>query len=171
MILYFTPFTLQERMNVWVAMLNLEVSYGNEESLQKLFTRARENCDAEEISMKMVEIYLRNDSIQVCCFFFKFIRNKLSFFLCHFPDNFFSFSFAQLAEELLKTMVKKFKDSSRVWIALIRLKLRNDSHDEARQLLQRALQALPKRKRESKILQVYILFSFFVNYFRTIFIS
>ena len=108
---------LQERMNVWVALLNLEAVHGTIESTQQLFARARENCDAELISLKMIDIYEKH-------------------------------SFAQQAEDMLTTLLRRFSDSTRVWTVAIKRKLASGDHDAANKLLQRALKALGKKNRE-----------------------
>ena len=51
-----------------------------------------------------------------------------------------------MTEQLLKTMTRKFKESSKVWLAYITAKLKAGNHEEARAVLQRSLKSLPKRK-------------------------
>jgi len=62
----------------------------------------------------------------------------------------------ELADQLYKTMTKKFKESSQIWIKYFVYKFKQNAADAARDVLQRALQSLPKRK--SKIWSLYIKF-------------
>lgn len=64
-----------------------------------------------------------------------------------------------MAEQLLKTMTRKFKESSKVWLAYVTAKLREGKHDEARSILQRSLKSLPKRKCTTSFVLLLLLFS------------
>ena len=52
-------------MNVWVALLNLENSYGTKDSLEALFQEALKANEPKKIYMKMVEVYIKNDKNEV----------------------------------------------------------------------------------------------------------
>ncbi|XP_051723103.1 protein RRP5 homolog [Ctenopharyngodon idella] len=54
----------QEKLNVWVAMLNLENMYGTQESLQKIFERATQYCEPLPVYQKLAEIYAKSDKIK-----------------------------------------------------------------------------------------------------------
>ncbi|KAL8286763.1 hypothetical protein RQP46_004291 [Phenoliferia psychrophenolica] len=49
----------QEKLNVWVALLNLENTYGNETTLEELFKEAAQSNDAKTIHLRMIDIYER----------------------------------------------------------------------------------------------------------------
>ncbi|KAI8379895.1 hypothetical protein EDC96DRAFT_473229 [Choanephora cucurbitarum] len=51
----------QEKMNVWVAMLNLENNFGTDETLQELFKRALIYCDPLKVYFQLVKIYERSE--------------------------------------------------------------------------------------------------------------
>ncbi|KAG2221563.1 hypothetical protein INT45_002577 [Circinella minor] len=53
----------QEKLNVWVAMLNLENSYGNDETLEAIFKRACVYCEAEKVYLQLANIYERSNKI------------------------------------------------------------------------------------------------------------
>ncbi|GAA6036062.1 hypothetical protein JCM8097_006594 [Rhodosporidiobolus ruineniae] len=53
-----------EKLNVWVALLNLENAYGDEESLEKVFREAAQANDAETVYLKLVDIYERSGKIE-----------------------------------------------------------------------------------------------------------
>lgn len=50
-----------EKLNVWLALLNLENTFGTPESTDKTFKDAAQYMDAETIYMKMAEIYAASD--------------------------------------------------------------------------------------------------------------
>ncbi|KAL9100926.1 MAG: hypothetical protein Q9163_003762 [Psora crenata] len=49
-----------EKLNVWVALLNLENTYGSKESLDDAFKRACEYNDSEEIHERLISIYIQS---------------------------------------------------------------------------------------------------------------
>ncbi|TPX37608.1 hypothetical protein SmJEL517_g00637 [Synchytrium microbalum] len=51
----------QEKMNVWVAYLNLENKFGSQESLVRVFDRAATVNDPKTMYLQMVRIYERSD--------------------------------------------------------------------------------------------------------------
>lgn len=55
----------QEKLNVWVALLNLENMYGTEESLQKVFERAIQYCEPMPVYQQLADIYTKSDKIRV----------------------------------------------------------------------------------------------------------
>jgi len=55
----------QEKMNVWIAYMNLENSYGTQESLLKVFERAVTLCEPKDIYMQLVKIYERSEKFDL----------------------------------------------------------------------------------------------------------
>lgn len=55
-----------EKMNVWVAMLNLENTYGNDDSLEEVFKRACQYNEPQEIYERMISIYIQSGKNEVC---------------------------------------------------------------------------------------------------------
>ncbi|XP_037329147.2 protein RRP5 homolog [Pungitius pungitius] len=49
----------QEKLNVWVALLNLENMYGSEESLKKVFERALQFCEPMPVYQQLADIYAK----------------------------------------------------------------------------------------------------------------
>ncbi|KKZ60457.1 hypothetical protein EMCG_00743 [[Emmonsia] crescens] len=49
-----------EKFNVWVAMLNLENTFGNDDSLENVFKRACQYNDPQEIHERMTSIYIQS---------------------------------------------------------------------------------------------------------------
>ncbi|XP_077426808.1 protein RRP5 homolog [Vanacampus margaritifer] len=54
----------QEKLNVWVALLNLEIMYGTEESLKKVFERALQFCEPMPVYQQLADIYTKSDKIK-----------------------------------------------------------------------------------------------------------
>ena len=54
-----------EKLNVWVALLNLENTYGTDESLEGVFKRACQYNDSEEIHEKLISIYIQSEKYDV----------------------------------------------------------------------------------------------------------
>jgi rRNA biogenesis protein RRP5 len=54
-----------EKMNVWVALLNLECAYGTDESLEEAFKRACQYNDAQEIHERLTSIYIQSNKHDV----------------------------------------------------------------------------------------------------------
>lgn len=50
----------EEKMNVWVALLNLENAYGDEETIEAMFKRACEYNEPQEIYSRLTSIYIQS---------------------------------------------------------------------------------------------------------------
>ncbi|KAF9160265.1 rRNA biogenesis protein rrp5 [Actinomortierella ambigua] len=105
----------QEKMNVWVALMNLENTFGTSESLEEVFKKALQTLDQKKVYLQLVKIYERS--------------NKL-----------------EAATELYQTMTKKFGQSSKIWTGFGHFQLAHGHLEAGRELLQRSLKSLPKRK-------------------------
>ncbi|KAL8939535.1 MAG: hypothetical protein Q9211_002692 [Gyalolechia sp. 1 TL-2023] len=53
-----------EKLNVWVALLNLENTYGTEESLDGSFQRACQHCDGLDMSERLISIFIQSGQYQ-----------------------------------------------------------------------------------------------------------
>lgn len=54
-----------EKLNVWVALLNLENTYGTDDSLEKVFKRACQHCDSLDIHERLISIYIQSGQHEV----------------------------------------------------------------------------------------------------------
>ncbi|KAL7751540.1 rRNA biogenesis protein rrp5 [Sorochytrium milnesiophthora] len=106
----------QEKLNIWVAWMNLENQFGTKDSLVKVFERATQYNDPKTVHMHLVNIYIRSEKFEA-------------------------------TEELLEAMIKRFKESCKVWCAYGQFLLERGRTEDARSLLQRSLKSLAKRKR------------------------
>jgi rRNA biogenesis protein RRP5 len=55
----------KEKLNVWVALLNLENSYGIEATLAAMFTEAAMSNDSKTVYLRLVDIYERTGKFEV----------------------------------------------------------------------------------------------------------
>lgn len=54
-----------EKLNIWVALLNLENTYGDDDSIEDVFKRACQYNDAQEIYERMTSIYIQSGKNEV----------------------------------------------------------------------------------------------------------
>lgn len=57
----------QEKLNVWVALLNLENMYGSQESLTKVFERAVQYNEPLKVFLHLADIYTKSEKFKVGC--------------------------------------------------------------------------------------------------------
>lgn len=55
----------QEKLNVWVALLNLENMYGSQESLTKVFERAVQYNEPLKVFLHLADIYTKSEKFKV----------------------------------------------------------------------------------------------------------
>lgn len=55
----------QEKLNVWVAYMNLENMYGTEESLKEVFDRAVKHNEPLDVYHQLIKIYDNSDKYEV----------------------------------------------------------------------------------------------------------
>ncbi|KAF1805233.1 hypothetical protein FB192DRAFT_1361755 [Mucor lusitanicus] len=113
----------QEKMNVWVALLNLENNFGTDETLQEVFKRALVYCEPLKVYLQLVKIYERSDK-----------QDKAE----------------ALWEEMTK---KFGSQSPEVWTGFGLYYLQHNKPDEARELLQKSLKVLPKHEHVQTIVK------------------
>ncbi|EAW14463.1 putative rRNA biogenesis protein RRP5 [Aspergillus clavatus NRRL 1] len=86
-----------EKLNIWVALLNLENTYGNDDTLEEVFKRACQYNDTQEIYDRLTSIYIQSGKNEKADDLFrtalkKKISNTPKFFL-----NYASFLFDSMA--------------------------------------------------------------------------
>jgi len=55
----------KERFNVWVAFMNLECTFGTEESVDAVFRRASSHNDAKQVHLQLARIHERSQKLQL----------------------------------------------------------------------------------------------------------
>ncbi|CAG8536862.1 6859_t:CDS:10 [Rhizophagus irregularis] len=105
----------QEKMNIWIALMNLENNYGSDETMAGVLKRALQACNQKKIYMTLVEVYEKSNKFE-------------------------------LAEQTYHTITKKFSQSSKVWYKMGLFYIQRGKIEAFRNLLQKSLKSLPKRK-------------------------
>lgn len=111
----------KEKMNIWSALLTLELKYGTESSVQETVDRASQHSNPKHVYLRTCEICSREA-------------------LAGSPDH------MRRADEMFAKMCKKFKDKKKVWVSHFEYLLQTNRHEEAHALSKRALLSLPKYK-------------------------
>jgi rRNA biogenesis protein RRP5 len=112
----------QEKLNVWCALLTLELRFGSAETFQGTIDRACQHNNPKQVYLRACEIIEKE----------------------HAPNP--SPSLAQRADDLFAKMCKKFKDKKKVWIAYMEHLLKSGRFEEAHALSKRAMLSLPSYK-------------------------
>lgn len=114
-----------EKLNIWIALMNLEHAYGNESSLKSTFERACVYNDSKAVHLSLARIYEESAKLEQP----ETIKTVEEFYANH--------------------LMKKFRQSCKIWVNLAQFlfTIKKDS-GAARKLLPKALEALPRRKHQ-----------------------
>ena len=113
----------EEKMNVWIALLNLESKYGSAESLEKVFKRMVTRCDAKQAYLSLYQVFVRADNLD------------------------------EALNTLKKARKVTKQTSAQVWLKILELHFQYTRDlDAARAALQEALRFLPIRKHISVLM-------------------
>jgi len=110
-----------ERLNVWCALLTLELKYGTQEDLQTTIDRACQHNNPKHVHLRVCEMLEKQYQDSA-------------------PDS------LERVDEMYAKMCKKFKDKKKVWIAHVEYLLKRNRNEEAYAMSKRALQSLPTYK-------------------------
>ncbi|PRT55296.1 rRNA biogenesis protein rrp5 [Wickerhamiella sorbophila] len=114
-----------EKFNIWIALLNLENSFGTPETVQDVFREACQYMDSRLIHLRMAAIYAASE-------------DKL-----------------EDAKRVYNAACKRFgSEDVQVWAEYLRFLFANRIAEEARSVLDRALRQLPRREHKDISLQV-----------------
>ncbi|CCG82813.1 U3 snoRNP-associated protein Rrp5 [Taphrina deformans PYCC 5710] len=102
-----------EKLNIWMALLNLENNFGTPATLEATFRKSCEFNDPLDMYSRLVGTLIRSGKLD-------------------------------RAIETYDIMVKKFSQSTRTWVEYATFLASHEKLEEARDLLPRALQSLPK---------------------------
>ncbi|SMN20529.1 similar to Saccharomyces cerevisiae YMR229C RRP5 RNA binding protein with preference for single stranded tracts of U's involved in synthesis of both 18S and 5.8S rRNAs [Maudiozyma saulgeensis] len=104
-----------EKLNIWIAMLNLENTFGTSETLDDVFKRACQYMDSFTIHNKLISIYQMSQKLDAA------------------------------ADLLKATAKKFGAEKVSIWVTWGDFLITNNRKDEAASVLSNALKALPKR--------------------------
>lgn len=112
-----------EKLNVWIAMLNLEHNFGTPEALKAAFERACVYNDSKAVHLALARIYEESATLDR-------------------PET-----IKTVEEFYSNNLLKKFRQSCKVWVNLATFHfITKKSPVSGRKLLTQALEALPRRK-------------------------
>ena len=117
------------QLNVWTALLTLELKCGTDKSLHDAIDRASQQNNPKQV-------YLR-----VCEQLDKEVDAAASV-----GGSTDLVTATKRADEMFAKACKKFKSKKSVWIAHLQYLLKGSRHEEAHSLLKRSLQSLPQYK-------------------------
>lgn len=104
-----------EKLNIWVALLNLENSFGDEESLEAAYKKSCQYMDEFTMQMKMVSIFIASEKFEKADELFNVIIKKSG------------------------------SKTPSVWVSYAEFLIDREQNEEAHAILARALQILPKK--------------------------
>ena len=119
-----------EKLNIWIALMNLEHSFGTPATLKAVFERACVYNDSKAVHLALAHIYEESARIEEA----ESIKTV---------ENFYE-----------SVLMKKFRQSCKVWMNLAQFyfSVKKDAQ-MARKLLPKALEALPRRKHQKATLK------------------
>jgi rRNA biogenesis protein RRP5 len=112
----------REKLNVWCALLTLELKYGNEKSLKHAMDRACAQVNPKHVHLRVCEIMEKEANMA--------------------PGPVVQ----ERTDDMYNRMCKKFKSKKKVWLAHAEYLLKRKRHDEALALSKRALLSLAAYK-------------------------
>ncbi|SCV05898.1 LANO_0H17612g1_1 [Lachancea nothofagi CBS 11611] len=104
-----------EKLNIWIGLLNLENTFGNEVSLDEAFSKACQYMDSYVIHTKLINIYQMGHNIEKAAALFKATSKKFG------------------------------SEQVGIWVSWSDFLIEQGQNDEAHQVLANALKSLPKR--------------------------
>lgn len=69
----------QEKLNLWIAFLNLENSFGTQDTLQKVVQRALEVNDRKKVYLQLINIYMSSKKYDLIEDILKLLSKKYNF--------------------------------------------------------------------------------------------
>ena len=127
-----------EKMNIWIGLLNLENTYGNDEKLDETFKRACQYNDPLEMGEHLASILISSGKLEV---------SEMTFLPKHLQrssESNHANSLLKRADTLFQTLLKKHTQSPDLYLNYASfLMTTRSSPAQARALHPRAMQALP----------------------------
>jgi len=120
----------REKLNVWTALLTLELKYGSSKSLQDTIDRACQHNNPKQVYMRVCEM----------------LEREVEAAKTGNASSVDEVEAINRADEMFARACKKFKSKKTVWISHLTYLLKNGRHTEAHALLKRALLSLAQYK-------------------------
>lgn len=113
----------REKLNVWTALLTMELKYGSAGGFLETIDKACQNNNPKQVYLRVCEILEKEKDASGA-----------------------SLETTQRADDMFNKMCKKFRGKKSVWIAHLKYLLHGGRHQEGQALLKRALTSLPEYK-------------------------
>ena len=126
----------KERLNIWIAWMNLEVLYGTEDTLIRVFKKALRSNDQKDVYIQVVGVCQQNKKYRLCNKYYTEMVHKFR------TDSSVYINYGQF-------LYQRF------------VKLLNHGYlDQARDLLKRAIQNLKLKSQHISIIQKFAWFEY-----------
>lgn len=140
----------QEKMNIWIAILNLENSFGTSESLAEAFARATQYMDSLTMHQKLIGIYILSENLDKAEELYKvmtkkFAQNVSVWVLCasFYMDRQMSDEAHQVLARALQSLPKR--DHIEVVRKFAQLEFSKGDPEQGRSLFEGLVSDAPKR--------------------------
>lgn len=117
-----------EKLNVWMALVNLELGFGTPESTEKVLKQAAQYNDAREVYMRYVDALVQSGK-----------------------------GTPEVLDDVFRRLLKKYSAYPASWLKAAEASFRRGDVEGARSLLSRALQSLDKAKHVQMLEQFALL--------------
>ncbi|KAK3322215.1 hypothetical protein B0H66DRAFT_495043 [Apodospora peruviana] len=145
-----------EKLNVWVAYLNLEVAYGTDESVEEVFKRACTYNDEQEVYERLASIYIQSSKRKDADELFEKMVKKFGSKSADVWVNYAHFLHTSAqsptrARELLPRATQALGNQKHLYLALmpkfaaLEFRSPNGDRDQGRTLFESLLAAYPKK--------------------------
>ncbi|BFU26486.1 S1 RNA binding domain-containing protein [Entamoeba histolytica] len=141
---------LEEKLNIWKALMQLEANHGDEKSLKKVYNEALEVCDRKKIMLHMIHIYKEKKEVEEEEKIFRTLFKKVKG-SCKVYKKYCNFLMRNNREEEIKNTLSKAKttlDKKKMIsleIHIARLEYKYGSVDKGRSMFEDILTNNPKR--------------------------
>ncbi|XP_071503484.1 LOW QUALITY PROTEIN: protein RRP5 homolog [Diadema antillarum] len=140
----------QEKLNVWVAYLNLENLYGTEEDVMSVFQRGLQQCEAIKVFQQLVSIFIRTNKMEQAEQLYESMIKRFKFN----PDVWTGFGTFLMKngrhEQARRLMQRSFKslvqkDHIGVIVKFAQLEYRHAEPERGKTMFENVLSNYPKR--------------------------
>ncbi|KAG5979542.1 hypothetical protein E4U55_005061 [Claviceps digitariae] len=87
-----------EKLNVWVAYLNLEVAYGTKQTVEEVFKRACQYNDEQEVYERLASIYIQSEKLKLADELFESMLKKFGAKVPNVWTNYAHFLFVTMGQ-------------------------------------------------------------------------
>ncbi|KAK2599188.1 rRNA biogenesis protein rrp5 [Conoideocrella luteorostrata] len=143
-----------EKLNVWVAYLNLEVAYGTKQTVEEVFKRACQYNDEQEVHERLASIYIQSEKLRLADGLFETMLKKFGAKAPNVWINYAHFLFVTMnqpprARALLPRAIqqldKKQHQNIASRFAALEFRSSNGEPERGRTIFEGLLDAYPKK--------------------------